>query len=352
MSLRIGVLGAGGVGGYTGGHLALAGEDVTLIGQRHENVEQIRRHGLRMRDTQGEQVARPAVLHVSEVKKLAGRPLDAVFLCVKSYDTLRASVLIAPHLAPDGCIVSMQNGMNEEHIAVVVGWQRTMGVIMSSIGVNAVGLGHVIRTSTPGGDAYTVFRVGRPDGKVTPRVEEVVRALSAVDSATATTNLWGERWSKLVTNSISHGLSAATGLTSHELLKADFLRPIIIGLAAEGICVGQSLGYSLVSIYGTAPEVWRAAAAGDRHSAMEISRRLTERLGRLTEQERPSVAQDLLRGRRTEIEYTNGLLVSKAHGLGLAVPAQEAVLGVVRRIERGEITSNPRNLSGITSSSA
>ena len=86
---------------------------------------------------------------------------------------------------------------------------------MSSIGVNAVGLGQVMRTSTPGGAAYTVFRVGRPDGQVTPRVEDVVRALRAVDSAAATTNLVGERWSKLVTNSISHGLSAATGLTSH-----------------------------------------------------------------------------------------------------------------------------------------
>ncbi len=346
MSLHIGILGAGGVGGYTGGRLALAGEDVALICQRRENVEHIRSQGLRLRDTQGEQVVRPLVLHVSEVEKLASRPLDAVFLCVKSYDTLRASALIAPYLAPDGCIVSMQNGMNEERVAVVVGWQRTMGVVMSSIGVNAVGLGHVIRTSTPSGDAYTVFRVGRPDGKVTPRVEEVVHALATVDSATATTNLWGERWSKLVTNSISHGLSAATGLTSHELLKADFLRPMIIELAAEGICVGQSLGYSLVSIYGAAPEAWTAAAAGDRHSVMEINRSLTERLERLTEQERPSVAQDLLRGRRTEIEYTNGLLVSKAHGLGLAAPAQESILGVVRRIERGELTPNPRNLSG------
>jgi 2-dehydropantoate 2-reductase len=352
MSLRIGVLGTGGVGGYIGGHLALAGEDVTLISQRQENVERIRRQGLRLRDTRGEQVARPAVLHVSEVGKFAARPLDVVFLCVKSYDTPRASALIAPYLAPDGCIVSMQNGMNEEHIALVVGWQRTMGVVMSSIGVNAVELGHVIRTSTPGGDAYKVFRVGRPDGKVTPRVEEVVRALDAVDSAVATTNLWGERWSKLVTNSISHGLSAVSGLTSHELLKADFLRPVIIGLAVEGIRVGQSLGYSLVPIYGASPEAWTAAAAGDRHSAMEINRSLTERLGRLTAQERPSVAQDLLRGRRTELEYTNGLLVSKAHGLGLAVPAQETVLSVARRIERGELTPHPRNLSGITSSSA
>ena len=350
--MRIGVFGAGGVGGYTGGHLSLAGEDVTLIGQRQENVAHIRSQGLRLVDAHGERVARPVIWHVSEVQQLTGRPLDAVLLCVKSYDTPRASALIAPFLAPDGCIVSMQNGINEAPIAAVVGWERTIGVVMSSIGVNAVGLGQVMRTSTPGGDAYTVFRVGRPDGQVTPRVEDVVHALRAVDSAAATTNLLGERWSKLVTNSISHGLSAATGLTSHALLGAEVLRPVLIGLAAEGIRVGQSLGYVLVPIYGAESGVWMAAAQGDPESAMAINRSLTARRGRVTAQERPSVAQDLLRGRRTEIDYTNGLLVRKAHDVGLAVPLQEAVLGIVRRIERREMTPDPRHLSAIARAAA
>ncbi len=112
----------------------------------------------------------------------------------------------------------------------------------------------------------------------------------------------------------------------------------MVGLAAEGIRVGQSLGYALVPIYGAESGVWMAAAQGDSESAMAINRSLTAQLGRVTERERPSVAQDLLRGRRTEIEYTNGLLVRKAHDLGLAVPLQEAVLGLVRRIERCEPT--------------
>jgi 2-dehydropantoate 2-reductase len=307
---------------------------------------------VRLVDTHGARVARPAMLHVSEVRQLTARPLDAVLLCVKSYDTSRTSALIAPFLVADGCIVSMQNGMNEAPIAAVVGWERTIGVVMSSIGVNAVGLGQVMRTSMPSGDAYTVFRVGRPDGQVTPRVEAVVHALRAVDSAAATTNLVGERWSKLVTNSISHGLSAATSLTSHALLSADVLRPVVIGLAAEGIRVGQSLGYALVPIYGAASGVWMAAAQGDPASAMAIHRSLTARLSRVTEQERPSVAQDLLRGRRTEIEYTNGLVVRKAHDVGLAVPLQEAVLGLVRRIERRELTPDPQHLSGIARTAA
>ncbi len=347
MRLRIVVIGAGGVGGYIGGRLLLAGQDITLIAQRQENVEHIRRQGLRLEDMQGVRVTQPNILHFGQIEKLVGQVFDVALLCVKSYDTLPASTLISPYLAPDGCIASMQNGMNEEEVSVVVGGERTIGVVMSSIGVNAIGLGHVIRTSTPGGAAYTVFRVGRPDGKVTPRVEEVVRVLDLVDSATVTTNLFGERWSKLITNSISHGLSATTGLTSREVLETGYLRPVIIALATEGIYVGQSLGYSLVPIYGVAPQTWLAAAAGDQRSETEIDRSLTTRLLRLTDQERPSVAQDLLRGRRTEIEYTNGLLVRKAHNLGLAVPVQEAILRVVQRIERREISPTPLNLSGL-----
>lgn len=346
MGLRIGVFGAGGVGGYVGGRLALAGEDVTLIGQWPENVDRIKREGLRLGGTEIEQVARPVALHLHEVQSLVRHPLDIAFLCVKSYDTPWATMMTAPCLSPRGFIVSMQNGMNEERIAGLVGWERTMGVVLSTIGVNAIAPGQVIRTTEPAKEAHAVFRVGEVHGRITQRVTELVRLLQCADNAAATTNLWGERWSKLVANSISHGLSAATGLTSRELLQAGFLRKIITRLAAEGVQVGQALGYSLVAIYGALPEAWTAAAQGDPSSASEIDQRLNERLARVTGGERPSVAQDLVRGRRTEIDYTNGLIVSKARMLGIAAPVQETLLGIVRRIERGDLAPSPATIAG------
>lgn len=347
MGLHVAIFGAGGVGGYIGAHIALTGEDVTLIGQWPENVDCIKREGLRVDGTDLERVARPAALHLHEVQGLARKPIDAAFLCVKSYDTQWAAAMIAPYLAPNGFIVSMQNGMNEETIAAIVGWKRTMGVVLSTIGVNAIGPGHVIRTTEPAGPAYTVFRVGEVHGRVTGRTLEVVRLLSCVDSAAPTRNLWGERWSKLVTNSISHGLSAATGLTSPEILESSSLRRIFVNLAAEGVAAGEALGYSLVPIYGAEPGTWIAAARGDHTGLAEIDARLKQRIGRVTTRERPSVAQDLLRGRRTEIEFTSGLLVRKAHEAGIRVPVQESILDTVRRIERGEITSGSAALAGI-----
>jgi 2-dehydropantoate 2-reductase len=129
-------------------------------------------------------------------------------------------------------------------------------------------------------------------------------------------------------------------------LEAGFLRRIITRLAAEGVQVGQALGYSLVAIYGALPEAWTTAAQGDQSSASEIDQRLKERLGRVTSRERPSVAQDLVRGRRTEIDYTNGLIVSKARMLGIAAPVQETTLAIVRRIERGDLAPSPATIAG------
>ena len=118
----------------------------------------------------------------------------------------------------------------------------TLGVVLNTIGVNNVGPGIVTRTTRPGGAAHFVFRVGELDGRKTSRATDIAMLLSSVDSATVTDNLLGERWSKLVTNSISHGLSGATGLTSRGLLSSLALRRIIVRLAAEGVAVGDARG--------------------------------------------------------------------------------------------------------------
>lgn len=106
---------------------------------------------------------------------------------------------------------------------------------------------------------------------------------------------------------------------------------------ASGIRVGEALGYALVDIYGTAPALWTAAAHGEAPAAAEIDRRLRARLERVTEAERPSAAQDLMRGRRTELDYTNGLIVARAQTLRIPAPIQEALLSKAREVEAGAL---------------
>ena len=135
MRERIVMLGGGAVGGYVGGHLALHGHDVTLIDFWHEHVEAIRKNGLELSGmTQEErQVSHPKTMHLHEVASLAKQaPVDIAFMCMKSYDTEWATQLIKPYLAPGGYVVSLQNCINEERIANIVGWGRTLGCMRGS----------------------------------------------------------------------------------------------------------------------------------------------------------------------------------------------------------------------------
>jgi 2-dehydropantoate 2-reductase len=214
MGKRIVVVGAGAIGGYAGGHMTRAGHDVTLIDPWPEHVEYMRSHGLQLSGlTEGERHSIPVnALHLCEVQGLMkGRPVDIAFICVKSYDTEWATHLIRPYLAPDGFVVSLQNCINEERIAAIVGWGKTLGCIASLVAAELYQPGHIKRTVPIGGDKHIVFRVGEVHGRVSKRAEEVAELVRAADSAKVTTNLWGERWSKLVVNSMRNGLSAATG---------------------------------------------------------------------------------------------------------------------------------------------
>src|SRR5438067_7194112 len=221
-----------------------AGKDVTFIDFWPEHVEHMKQHGLtitHLRDVEPLTVPVRA-LHVTELQHLSKeKPIDIAFVCVKSYDTAWATMLIRQYLASDGYVVSLQNCMNEETIAGIVGWGKTLGCIASSITVNLPEPGLIHRGAGKGGKAHTVFRAGEVHGRITPRAEEVCRLVAYADSAKVTGNLWGERWSKLVTNAMANGLSACTGLTTGEILHNDPIRRFSTRVGSEAIRVGQAL---------------------------------------------------------------------------------------------------------------
>src|SRR6202453_769764 len=129
MTKRIAVVGAGAVGGYVGASLAHAGHDVTLIDPWPDHVEAIRANGMNLYGmTEAERhTVKVNAIHLTEVQNLAKqRPIDIAFISVKSYDTIWATQMIRQYLAPDGIVVSMQNCVNEESVASVAGWGRTL----------------------------------------------------------------------------------------------------------------------------------------------------------------------------------------------------------------------------------
>ena len=350
MGKKIVVVGAGAIGGYAGGHMTRAGHDVTLIDPWPEHVEYMRAHGIQLSGlTQAEQHSiKVNVIHLCEVQNLIKqRPVDIAFMCMKSYDTEWATHMIKPYLAPDGYVVSLQNCINEERIAAIVGWGKTLGCIASLVAAELYAPGHVKRTVPLGGDKHTVFRVGEVHGRITKRAEEVADLLRSADSAKVTANLWGERWSKLVVNSMRNGLSAGTGLKGNQRDLAEASRWLSIRLGSQAVRVGQALGFQLEKMLGMEPETLARAGEGSGDALAEIVDILVEGAKKRSDEQRPSMAQDIAKGRRTETDYINGFVAERGAEIGVPAPAHAKMNEVVRRVERNEIPASPDNIQGI-----
>jgi 2-dehydropantoate 2-reductase len=353
MGKRIAVVGAGALGGYAGGYFARNGADVTLIDPWPEHIETIRRDGLQLYGLTPQErltVTTAKTMHLTELHDMAKqRPVDIAFVSVKSYDTEWATMLIRPYLAPNGYVVSLQNCINEERIAGIVGWGKTVGCIAARISVDLYQAGHIRRTVAKGGALHTVFRIGEVHGRVTKRAEELAAMIADIDSVKVTNNLWGERWSKLCLNGMRNGVSAATGLTGNAGDKDDTIRRFAIRLGGEAVRIGHALGYELEHIGNLDPARLALASEGDGAALAEIEAVMLagSNSGTRSDLQRPSMGQDMLKGRRTEIDYLNGFVVEKGKTIGRPAAANAALTEIVKRVERGEIPARPENIPAL-----
>lgn len=346
MSKRIAVMGCGALGGYVGGYLTRDGHDVTMIDPWADHVAAMR-DGLKLKGlTEPECFTVKANAILTDDLPGPGEiaPFDIVFLAVKSYDTTAAAERMNPYLAADGVAVSLQNGINEDRIADVLGAARTVGCIASQISLSLPAPGHIERRIKLGGTAHTVFRVGEINGDITPRVEEIAAMLSAIDSTRATGNLMGERWSKLAANAMRNPVSAATGQGANTNDKDPNMRRITIGLAAEAVRVGWAEGANLVRIMGLEPDVLAAADEGSEDALKIVLDKFNADMARRKDSQRPSMAQDVEKGRPTEIDHINGLIVERGTSHGIPTPLNAAICNVIRNIEAGKLTPGPETL--------
>lgn len=350
MSKRIAVIGAGAVGGYAGAHMTAAGHDVTLIDPWPEHVERLKAHGMEIYGmTPRERMTVPVkAMHMTEAQNLAKqRPIDIAFISVKSYDTVWATTLIRQYLSASGCVVSMQNCINEEQVAGVVGWGRTLGCIVTGgVGVDLYQPGHIRRGYAKRAD-ITSFYVGEPSGRITRRATEIAEIMGSVDTAKATGNLWGERWTKLCVNGMRNGVSAATGMGGNARDNHAAVRRVCIQLGGEAVRVGQKLGYKLGKVGALPFETLARAMEADPASYAEIERLMTEGGAGQAERsdyQRPSMAQDMEKGRRTEIEFMNGFIAAEGARVGVRAPTHEMLTRQVLRVERNEIPPRPENV--------
>jgi len=162
-----------------------------------------------------------------------------------------------------------------------------------------------------------------------------------------TENIWGERWSKLVTNVMGNGLSACTGLIGREVVKNDALRHFSNRLGSEAIRVGQALGYTFDEVSHMDPETLARAGEGDPAAQKEIDEHRLAVANSGGGEHRPSTGQDMVKGRRTEIPFLNGFVVRKGEEIGIPTPTNAILTDVVLRVEKGELKPDPKHITDL-----
>ena len=344
MAKKILFVGAGAIGSYIGSFLSRAGHDVTLVDPWAENVETIRKKGISVTGPHDPFEAHPKAFHLGESQRLP-RDFDLAFVAMKVYDTAWAAQVAVRHIKPEGFIVASENCWPDPIVASVAGASRSLGLIMSKIGVALWKPGQVERGAEKGqGTGHDVFRVGEHDGRITPRAQEVAEMLAVVDGSLTTDNLWGERWSKLCANSMGNPVQGMSGLGSAEVASSEVGRAITIHLAAESARVGLALGYRIPKFNGETAERW--ADADRRETYRALDEMLTPK-SPSTRNWKASMAQDVTKGRPTEIDYMNGHVVAQGRVTSVPTPISAAVVDMVHEVERGARKPAPENIGAV-----
>ncbi|MDR7555080.1 MAG: 2-dehydropantoate 2-reductase [Armatimonadota bacterium] len=332
--MHLTIVGAGAIGGITGAHLARAGHSVLLVDRNRAHVEAIRARGLEIVGAARFTVRVPACLP-EEVRG----PLGAVLLAVKTLHTREALAPLVPLLAPDGYVVSMQNGLEEETIAALVGRERTVGAFLT-FGGYYEGPGRLVYSGPAS------LRVGELDGRITPRVQTLARVLSAFHPCEPTANITGYLWGKLILGTI-YFATAVVDADVVDILAQPAARAVLAALATEALAVAEALGVRVEAVDGFDPRAVRLDARGApvdpaaAQAAWAAQRVYWERgLARRT-----GVWRDLAIHRRpTEAGPILGALLAAADRAGCAVPRVRALVRVIADLEAGRGTLGWANL--------
>jgi len=300
----IAVVGAGAIGCYFGGMLARAGANVTLIG-RHQHVDAIKRDGLLLQSREfSGYIPVAATEHMAAV---GGAGL--VLFCVKSADTDDAAWAMAPQLAADAAVLSLQNGVNNvERIRLHVKAPVIAGLVYAAAEMSAPG---AVRHT--GGGSLVIGRLNALPGDQDPRLLAEIAALftGAGIAVKISADIAAELWSKLVMNCAYNAISALSRAPYGRMVALPEVREVMRQTVDEVVQVARAKGIRL---------------PGDM---VEAAFRLADTMPATLS----STAQDILKGKRTEIDHLNGYVVREGAALGIPTPANRTLNALVKLLE-------------------
>lgn len=310
--MKIAVLGAGALGCAIGGTLAEAGHEVVLINRNPAHVNAIRACGLVMRHPGGDRTV-PA--HAATDAGGLGA-MDLVIVLVKSFDTRAAMAAALNLVGPATTVLSLQNGLGHEEILAdlvgreqVIGGKTYVGGVMLAPGVVLAGV------------AGKETLIGEFDGRDSERVRRIAQAFNLAGlTTTATSNILGTIWDKLLVNVATGAVSAITRLPYGPLYRIPEIETTALAAVEEAIAVARAQGIRLE--FTSAREAWLKAAAG------------------LPETFKTSMLQSLEKGSVTEIDFINGAVVRHGARLGVPTPVNATLTACIKGIE-ATLTKRP-----------
>ena len=298
---RVAVIGAGAVGGYFGGMLARAGAPVVMIG-RGAFVEAVKKNGLVIDSVNFKESVR--VEASTELKDARGA--EVVLFCVKTVDNAATSKELAPMLAPGALLVSLQNGVdNAEQIRAASGIEAIPSVVYIGAFVPQPG------TVKHGGRGDLVLG---PENEKTKRLAELF--IRAGVPVRLSANIAGDQWTKFLANCALNAISALSRAQYGRIAGDTETWKLVEQTIAEVLAVAQASGVDL----GALAQLPEASAV-----ARKISTQIPEAFS--------STAQDLMHGKRTEIDSLNGYIARRGAALGVATPMNHALWALVKLAE-------------------
>lgn len=333
------VWGAGAMGGTIGANLVRTGHRVTFVDRDRAHVEAMRTAGLEITGPVAAFTVAADALHPDELEGT----WDRVLLCVKSHETEAAVDELAPFLADDGYVVSVQNGLCEPVIAARLGSSRTLGAFVN-FGADRVGPGRI-----HWGGRGTVA-VGEIDGRTRERLRDLLVVLQDFEpDAFRTGNIFGYLWSKQA----YAALLFATALTDDpiaDVLEDPEVRPVLVGLAREVCRVATAKGIRLEAFDGFDPA---AFAPGADDAAATASLDGLVAFNRSSAKTHSGIWRDLaVHGRPTEVDAQLGPVVEGGAALQIPTPLVDAVVARIHEVESGARERGRRNLEDLRTLSA
>ncbi len=333
--MRMAIMGAGSLGTIIGALLTKNGYEVDLIDSNVEHVEALNKSGAKIVGLM--ELVQPVKALTPE--QMTGE-YDLLFYLVKSTQHDSALPYVVKHLKPEGVVVAMQNGIPEDAVAAVVGKERTVGGI---VGWGATWLEPGVSKLTSAPDRMT-YDLGEMDGKDTPRLDEIVKILSAAGIPEKSTNLIGIRWTKLTINCSFSTMSAVVAGTYGDVLDNPKALTCAAHIWQESLAVAKAAGVSPEPLQGFDIRQLDFSTQKERDEKLPLfSKLLTPHRNIKT-----GILYDIEAGRMPEIETAyNGIICSWGQKYGVKTPVNEQVLEIVKGMAEGKYKIEPANVDRI-----